>query len=130
MGPSAKPPRNGSILQETIHSYLSTMERQSRSNLIKLLFADDASIVSSTNSEDTAYQNQIQSQDDQHGSQAMDIIEDDIVQNEESEAVAENQSKKENVVLTKFTNIKVSSETKCPQIRQNLHAGHHVLEKV
>ena len=52
MGPSAKPPRNGLILQETIHSYLSTMERQSRSNLIKLLFADDASIVSSTNSED------------------------------------------------------------------------------
>ena len=106
------------------------MERQSRSNLIKLLFADDASIVSSTNSEDTAYQNQSQSQDDQHGSQAMDIIEDDIVQNEESEAVAENQSKKENVVLTKFTNINVSSETKGPQIRQNLHAGHHVLEKV
>jgi hypothetical protein len=70
------------------------MERQSRSNLIKLLFADDASIVSSTNSEDTAYQNQSQSQDDQHGSQAMDIIEDDIVQNEESEAVAETQSKK------------------------------------
>ena len=79
MGPSAKPPRNGLILQETIHSYLSTMERQSRSNLIKFLFADDASIVSSTNSEDTAYQNQSQSQDDQHGSQAMDIIEDDIV---------------------------------------------------
>ena len=30
------------------HSYLSTMERQARSNLIKLLFADDESVVSST----------------------------------------------------------------------------------
>jgi len=70
------------------------MERQSRSNLIKLLFADDESVVSSTISEDPAYQNQIQSQDDQHGSQAIDIIEDDIVHNEESEAVAKTQSKK------------------------------------
>ena len=57
-------------------------------------------------------------------------IEDDIVQNEESEAVSKTQSKKENVVLTKFTNIKVSSETKWRQIRQNPNAGHHVLEKV
>jgi len=40
-----------------------------------------------------------------------------------------NQEKK-NVILTKFTNIKVSSETKYPQIRQNLYAGHHVLVKV
>ena len=70
------------------------MERQSRSNLIKLLFADDESAVSSTISEDPVYQNQIQSQDDEHGSQAIDIIEDDIVHNEESEAVQKTQSKK------------------------------------
>jgi len=70
------------------------MERQSRSNLIKLLFADDESVVSSTISEDPVYQNQIQSQDDEHGSQASDIIEDDIVHNEESEAVQKTQSKK------------------------------------
>ena len=106
------------------------MERQSRSNLIKLLFADNESVVSSTISEDPAYQNQIQSQDDQHGSQAIDIIEDDIVHNEESEAVAKTQSKKWKRRINEVTNIKVSSETKCLQIRQNLHAGHHVLEKV
>jgi hypothetical protein len=49
------------------------MERNVRSNLIKLLFADDESVVSSTISEDPAYQNQIQSQDDPHGSQSIDI---------------------------------------------------------
>ena len=81
-------------MQETIHSYLSTMKHQSRSYLIKLLFADLASVVSSTISEDPVYQNQIQSQDDEHGSQAIDIIEDDIVHNEESEAVQKTQSKK------------------------------------
>jgi len=70
------------------------MERNARSNLIKLLFADDESVVSSTISEDPVYQNQIQSQDDEHGSQAIDIIEDDIVHNEESEAVQKTQSKK------------------------------------
>ena len=67
------------------------MERNARSNLIKLLFADDESVVSSTISEDPADQNQNQSQDDPHGSQAIDISEDDIVQNEESEAVTKTQ---------------------------------------
>ena len=63
------------------------MERNARSNLIKFLFVDDESVVSSTISEDPAYQNQIQSQDDPYGSQAIDINEDDVVQNEESEGV-------------------------------------------
>jgi len=63
LGPSEKPPRNDSIMQETIHSYLSTMERHTRSNLIKLLFANDESVESSTIYEDPADQNQIQSQD-------------------------------------------------------------------
>ena len=40
------------------------MERHARSNLIKLLFADDESDVSSTICEDPADQNQIQSQDE------------------------------------------------------------------
>jgi hypothetical protein len=39
------------------------MERQARSNLIKLLFADESG-VSSTICEDPADQNQIQSQDE------------------------------------------------------------------
>ena len=94
MGPSTKPPRNGLILQETIHSYLSTMERNTRSNLIKLLFADDKSVLSSTICDDLADQNQIQSQDYSHGSQAIDISEDDIVQNEESKGVTKTQSNK------------------------------------
>ena len=46
------------------HSYLSTMERNARSNLVKLLFADDESVVSSSIREDPAAQNQIQSQDE------------------------------------------------------------------
>ena len=54
-------------------------------------------------SEDPADQNQIQSQDDPHGSQAIDISEDDIVQNEESNGITKTQSKKENVISTQFT---------------------------
>ena len=63
MGPGAKP-RNDSISQETMHSYWSTMERNARFNLIKLLFADDESVVSSTICENSANQNQIQSHDE------------------------------------------------------------------
>ena len=36
------------------HSYLSTMERHARPNLIELLFAEDESVVSSTIREDPA----------------------------------------------------------------------------
>ena len=68
------------------------MERHARSNLIKLLFSDDESVVSSTICDDLADQNQIQSQDYSHGSQAIDISEDDIVQNEESEGVTKTHS--------------------------------------
>ena len=75
--------------KETIHSYLSTMKRHARS--VKLLFTDDESVVSSTICEDPAYQNQIQSQDDPHGRQAIDISEDDIVLNEESEGATKTQ---------------------------------------
>ena len=81
------------------------MERNERSNLVKLLFADDELVVSSTICEDPAYQNQIQSQDDPHGSQAIDISEDDIVQNEESEGATETQSKKGNIILTDHQSI-------------------------
>ena len=70
------------------------MERNARSNLVKLLFADNESFVSSTIREDPADQNQIHSQDDSHGSQSIDISEDDNVQNEESEGVTKTQSKK------------------------------------
>ena len=54
MAPSANPPCNDSK-----HSYPSTMKRQARSNLIKLIFADDELGVSSTICEDLADQNQI-----------------------------------------------------------------------
>ena len=70
------------------------MERNAKSNLIKLLFADDESGVSSTICDDQADHYKIQSQDDSHGSQAIDISEDDNVQNEESEGVTKTQSKK------------------------------------
>jgi len=46
------------------HSYLSTMERNAGSNLIKRRFADDESVVSSIIGEDPGDQNQIQSQDE------------------------------------------------------------------
>ena len=75
-GDQSGKPRNDFILQESIHLYLSTMERPVRSNLTKLLFVDDESDVSSTNCEDPANKNQIQSQDEltnPHRSQAIDI---------------------------------------------------------
>ena len=61
----------------------------------KLLFAVDESVLSSIICEDPAYQHQIQSQDDSHGSQEIDISVDDNVQIE-SEGVTKTQSKKEN----------------------------------
>ena len=64
------------------HSYLSTMERQSRSNLIELLFAEDESDVSSTIREDPAEQNQSQIQDEvtnPNHSNTMDTRENDNV---------------------------------------------------
>ena len=56
--------KNLPVTARNNHSYLSTMEHQSRSNLIELLFAEDESVVSSTISEDPAEQNQTQSQDE------------------------------------------------------------------
>ena len=58
-----------------------SLEHHDISNLIKHLFADDESVVSSTICEDPADQNQIQSQDDPHGHPGsdIDISEDDIV---------------------------------------------------
>ena len=58
------------------------MERQSRSNLIELLFAEDESVVSSTIREDPAEQNQTQSQDEltnPNPSNTMNISENDKV---------------------------------------------------
>ena len=49
------------------------MERNERSNLIKLLFPDDEPGVILTICEDPADQNQTHSQDDSHGSQAIDF---------------------------------------------------------
>ena len=97
MGPSAKPPRNGLIFAGINHSYLSTMERQSRSNLIKLLFAEDESDVSSSICEDPAEQNQTRSQDEltnPNHSNAMDTIENDFVSILGSESVAKKCSKR------------------------------------
>ena len=71
------------------------MERHSRSNLIKLLFADDESIVS-TICEGPADQNQIQSQDKLTNpipSNAMDTRENDNVSILGSEGVAKNVQK-------------------------------------
>ena len=62
------------------------------SNLFKLLFADDESVVSSTNVY-SANQNQTQSHDDltnPHRSQAIDISEDEI---EDSEGFTKTRSK-------------------------------------
>ena len=73
------------------------MERQSRSDLIKLLFAEDESDVSSTICEDPAEQNQIQSQDEltnPNHSNAMDTIENDFVSILGSESVAKKCSKR------------------------------------
>ena len=66
------------------HSYLSTIERQARSNLIKLLFADNESDVSSTICKDPANQNQIQSQDEltnPNPSNTMDTRENEMEKN-------------------------------------------------
>ena len=70
------------------------MERNARSNLVKLLFADDESGPSLTICEDPADQNQIQSQDDSHESQAIDISKEDNVHNDESEGVTKLNQKK------------------------------------
>ena len=94
MGP-CKTSRNDSILLKTIHPYLLTMERNTRSNLIKLLFADDESVVSSTICEDPANQNQIQSQDEltnPNPSKKMDTSENDNVSILGSEGVAKKRS--------------------------------------
>ena len=72
------------------------MERQARSNLIKLLFADDESVVSSTICEDPADKNLIQSQDEltnPNSSKTMDTSENDNVSILGSECVAKNVQK-------------------------------------
>ena len=73
------------------------MERQARSNLIKLLFAEDESDVSSTICEDPAEQNQSRSQDEltnPNHSNAMDTIENDFVSILCSESVDKKCSKR------------------------------------
>ena len=72
------------------------MERNTRSNLIKLLFSDDESVVSSTIREDPAYQNQIQSQDklsNHNPSKTMDTSDNNNVSILGSECVAKKRSK-------------------------------------
>ena len=72
------------------------MERNARSNLIKLLFADDESGVSSTIREDPADQNLIQSQvelTNPYPNNAMDTRENDNVSILDSEGVAKNVQK-------------------------------------
>ena len=55
LGPNAKRLKFAGIN----HLYLSTMEHHDRSNLIKLLFANDESVVSATVCKDPVDQNQI-----------------------------------------------------------------------
>ena len=72
------------------------MKRNARSNLKKLLFAGDESVVSSTICEDPADRNQIQSQDDlthPHPNNTMDTSENDNVSIVDSEGVAKKHSK-------------------------------------
>ena len=72
-----------------------TLEHHDMSNLFKILFADDESVVLSTNVY-SANQNQTQSHDDltnPHRRQAIDISEDDHVQIEDSEGVTKMRSK-------------------------------------
>jgi len=72
------------------------MERNARSNLIKLLFADDESGVSSPICEDPAEQNQIQSQDkltNPNPSKTIDTRENDNVSILGSEGIAKKLSK-------------------------------------
>ena len=81
------------------------------SNLFKLLFADDESVVSSIVSVDSDNQNQTRSHDDlknPHRSQTIDINEDDNVQIEDSKGVTKTRSKNEIVIMTQFTRINVS----------------------
>jgi len=88
--------KNLPVTARNNHSYLSTMERQSRSNLIELLFAEDESVVSSTISEDAAEENQTQSQDEvtnPNPSNTMDTSENDNVSILGSESVAKKHSK-------------------------------------
>ena len=71
------------------------MERQARSNLIKLLFSDDESGVSSTICQDPDDKNQIQSQDElknPNPSKTMDTRENDNVSILGSEGVAKKRS--------------------------------------
>ena len=72
------------------------MEHQSRSNLVKLLFADDDSVVSSSICEDTADQNQTQCQyelTNPNRSNTMDTIENGNASILGSEGVAKKPSK-------------------------------------
>ena len=71
------------------------MEHHDRSNLTKLLFADDESVVSSTICEGPADQNQIRSQDEltnPNPKKAMDTSENDNVSIVGSENVVEKRS--------------------------------------
>ena len=89
------------------------MVRDARSNLIKLLFADE-SVVSSTICDDPANQNQIQSQEltNLHRSQEIDISEDDNVNKSKTvKVLLTRNQEKENVISTQFTNINISSKT-------------------
>ena len=72
------------------------MDHHDRSNVIKILFADDELIVSSTICEDPADQNQIQSQDEltnHYPSNTMDTRENDNESILNSEGVAKNVQK-------------------------------------
>ena len=85
-----------------------SLEHHDISNLIKPLFADDESVVSSTICEDPAEQIQIQSHDEltnSHPSNTIETSRNDNVSILGSECVAEMRLKKENAVLTKFTKI-------------------------
>ena len=78
-----------------------SLEHHDISNLIKPLFADDESVVSSTICEDPAEQIQIQSHDEltnSHPSNTIERSENENVSIQGSECVAKKRSKKENVI--------------------------------
>ena len=110
------------------------MERNARSNLIKLHFADDESVVSSTICEDPANQNQIQSQDEltnPNPSKTMDTSENDNVSILGSEAVAKKRSKtRKRHISSVYEDQHIINGDEMPIDSAYPNAAHHVYEKI
>jgi hypothetical protein len=125
--------KNLPVTARNNHSYLSIMEHQSRSSLIKLLFAEDESVVSSTISEDAAEENQTQSQDEltnPNPSNTMDTSENDKVSILGSESVSKKPSKTRKRDINSVYEDQHINGDEMPIDCPNPNAAHHVYGKL